>query len=92
MPGSIEDAEAATPTPVQQAYRVISLYIEHTQIAGLLVARLATEVGEARLKPIAESELWQAYLASKRALAEARTEIEKLTALIEQEQESDRIG
>jgi len=77
--------EPGSPTANELAYRLIALYIEHTQIAGLLVARLASEVGEARLKPIAESELWQAYLASKRSIAEARTDIEKLTALIEQE-------
>jgi len=79
----MDDAEAADATATQLAYRAIALYIEHTQIAGLLVARLASEVGEARLKPIAESALWQSYMASKRALAEARTDIESLTALIQ---------
>jgi hypothetical protein len=82
---SKDDSEVPDATADQLAYRAIALYIEHTQIAGLLVARLASEVGEARLKPIAESELWQAYMASKRALAEARTDIESLTALIEAE-------
>jgi hypothetical protein len=67
----MDDAEAADATAAQLAYRAIALYIEHTQIAGLLVARLASEVGEARLKPIAESGLWQSYMA---VAAEARND------------------
>jgi hypothetical protein len=67
----------------EAAYSVIAHYVEHTQITGLLIASLASALGEERLKPIVQSEPWQMYLASRRALEEARGKIEALTRLIE---------
>ena len=65
------------------AYGVVALYVEHAQISGLLIAMLASALGEERLKPVAQSEPWQLYLASKRALGEARNDVEALTRLID---------
>jgi hypothetical protein len=71
----------------EMAYGVIAHYVEHTQISGILIAVLASALGEERVKPIVESGHWQGYLASKREITEAKNDIEKLTALIEQMRE-----
>jgi hypothetical protein len=68
---------------VEVAYSVIARYVDHAQVSGLLIAMLASALGEERLRPIAQSEYWQNYLASKRSIAEAREDIERLTAMIE---------
>jgi hypothetical protein len=67
----------------EMAYSVIARYVEHTQITGLLIAMLASSLGEERLKPMVASEPWQMYMASKRLLEEAGQDIEKLTRLID---------
>lgn len=65
------------------AYRVISDYVEHAQISGIIIALLASALGEERIKPLAQSEYWQNYMASKRIISDDKTDIEKLTELIE---------
>jgi hypothetical protein len=65
------------------AIGVIARYVEHAQISGVMIAMLASVLGEERLKPIADSEYWQSYMASKRSLSDAKIDIERLTALIE---------
>jgi hypothetical protein len=72
------------------AYSVISRYVEHTQVSALVIALLANSLGEERLKPLVESEYWQAYQESKRLLAEARRDIDGLTRLIDQMRETER--
>jgi hypothetical protein len=67
----------------EAAYTVIASYVDHAQVSGLLIAMLASALGEERLRPIVQSEYWQNYLASKRSIAEAREDIERLTAMIE---------
>ena|ERR1051326_8940300 len=71
----------------ETAYSVIAHYVEHAQISGLLIAMLASELGEERLKPLVQSEAWQTYMASKRTLESARRDVEALTRLIEQTRE-----
>lgn len=71
----------------EAAYSVIARYVDHAQVSGLLIAMLASVLGEERLKPIVQSEYWQSYLASKRSLTEAREEIERLTLIIEKMRE-----
>jgi hypothetical protein len=66
------------------AYSVLAQYVEHTQISGIIIALLASALGEEKLKPLAQSEYWQSYLASKRSITEAKRDVERLTALIEQ--------
>lgn len=66
------------------AYGVIARYVEHAQVSGVIIAMLASVVGEERLESIAQSEYWQSYMASKRSLTEAKADIEQLTALLEQ--------
>ncbi len=65
------------------AYGVIARYVEHTQVSGIIIAMLASALGEERVKSIAASEYWQSYMASKRSITEARQDVELLTALIE---------
>ncbi|MDX2042209.1 MAG: hypothetical protein SF097_13225 [Acidobacteriota bacterium] len=67
----------------ETAYSVIARYVEHTQISGILIAVLASALGEERVQPIVESGHWQSFMASKRELAESKKDIESLTVLIE---------
>jgi len=70
------------------AYRVISHYVDHTQIAGIIIGVMAARLGEEGVKPVAESEYWQGYMASKRQLNEAKEDIERLSRLIEKMQQT----
>jgi hypothetical protein len=72
------------------AYGVIARYVEHTQVSGILIAMLASALGEERVKPIAASEYWQKYMASKRSIADARQDVERLTAQIERMREKSK--
>jgi hypothetical protein len=79
---SLESAELA--------YSVIARYVEHTQVSGIIIALLASALGEERVKPIAASEYWQSYMASKRSIADAKHDVERLTALIERMREESK--
>ncbi len=72
------------------AYSVIAKYVEHTQVSGVIIAMLASALGEERVRAIAQSEYWQGYMASKRSIAEARLEVEQLTALIERTRQQSK--
>lgn len=72
------------------AYGVIARYVEHTQVSGIIIALLASALGEERVKPIAASEYWQSYMASKRSIADAKPDVERLTALIERMREESK--
>jgi len=71
----------------ETAYGVIATYVEHAQISGMIIALLASALGEERVAPIAEGEYWQAYMASKRNLVIAREDIDRLTTLVERMRE-----
>jgi hypothetical protein len=71
------------------AYSVIARYVEHTNISGMIIALLASALGEERLKPIAQSPYWQSYLASKRAITEAKVDVERLTRMLEEKHETN---
>jgi hypothetical protein len=79
---SLESAELA--------YGVIARYVEHAQVSGIIIALLASALGEERVKPIAASEYWQSYMASKRSIADAKPDVERLTALIERMREESK--
>ena len=68
-------------------YTIISRYVDHTQISGLVIAQLAARLGEEGVKPIAQGEYWQGYMASRRFLNDAKEDIERLTRLIERMQQ-----
>ena len=57
----------------------------------VLAGVLASALGEERIKPIAASEYWQSYMASKRSIADAKPDVERLTALIERMREEPRM-
>ena len=65
------------------AYSIISRYVEHTQLSGMIIAVLAHGLGEEKLKALVESDYWQSYQASRHSLNEARADIERLTNLID---------
>ena len=65
------------------AYTIISRYVEHAQLSGMIIAFLAHGLGEDKLKALVESDYWQSYQASRHSLNEARADIERLTSLID---------
>ncbi|MEY3284189.1 MAG: hypothetical protein ACK562_13525 [Acidobacteriota bacterium] len=65
------------------AYGVIARYVDHAQISGMVIALLASALGEERVKPLTQSEYWQAYMAGRRSLMDAREEVDQLTQMIE---------
>jgi len=65
------------------AYSVIARYVEHTQISGVLIAVMASALGEERVAPIVESGHWQSFMASKREIADAKGDIERLTKMLD---------
>ena len=67
----------------EMAYSVIARYVEHTQVSGIIIALLASALGEERIKSIAATEYWQSYMSSKRSITDAKQDVEKLTSLIE---------
>jgi hypothetical protein len=72
------------------AYGVIARYVEHVQVSGIIIAMLASALGEERVKSVAASEYWQKYMASKRSIADAKQDVERLTALIERVREESK--
>lgn len=85
MPGKESEIEALEwgVESAELAYGVIARYVEHAQVSGMVIALLASALGEERIKPIAQSEYWQGYMAGKRTLAEAKADIDRLTEMIE---------
>jgi hypothetical protein len=79
---SLESAELA--------YGVIARYVEHAQVSGIIIAMLAGALGEERVKSIAASEYWLKYMASKRSIADAKQDVERLTELIERMREKSK--
>jgi hypothetical protein len=72
------------------AYGVIARYVEHAQVSGIIIALMASALGEERVKSIAASEYWQSYMASKHSITEAKPDVERLTALIERMREESK--
>ena len=90
-----EQEQAAEPKPelaefdletAELAYSVIARCVDHAQIAGLVIAQMASRLGEEGVTPIAQGDYWQGYMASRRLLNEAKEDIERLTRLIERKQ------
>ena len=84
--------ETKTPKPelteydratVELAYEIISRYVDHTQLAGLVIGTMAARLGEEGVKPIAQSDYWQGYMASRRQLLDAKDDIERLSRLLD---------
>ena len=67
----------------ESAYLVISRYVEHTQVSGIIIAMLAGALGEEKLEFLVNSEHWQKYLASRRELDASKEDIQKLAEVIE---------
>lgn len=92
----VKDSKPQEAEPVwnlesaERAYGVIARYLEHAQVSGIIIALLASALGEERIKSIAASEYWQSYMASKRSIADAKQDVERLTALIERMREESK--
>jgi hypothetical protein len=89
---NVDQTQAASEWSIESAeiaYSVIARYVEHTNISGMIIALLASALGEERLKPIAQSPYWQSYLASKRAITEAKVDVERLTRMLEEKYETN---
>ena len=78
----------------ENAYLVISRYVEHTQISGIIIAMLAGAVsnslGEEKLDFLVQSEHWKNYMASRRDLEASQADIEALSAMIERLRQQTR--
>jgi hypothetical protein len=72
------------------AYGVIARYVEHAQVSGIIIALMASALGEERVKSIATSEYWRSYMVCKHSIADAKPDIERLTALIERMREESK--
>jgi hypothetical protein len=55
----------------------------------MVIALLAGVLGEEKVRPLADNEYWQAYLAGRRSLAEAKDDIDRLTRMIERMRERE---
>ena len=72
---SLESAEAALVA--------LSNYVEHAQIAGMIIAALASHISEDKLKNLIESDYWKNYQESRHVLESSKKDIERLTRLID---------
>ena len=72
------------------AYSVIARYVEHTQVSGIIIALLASALGEERIGSIASSDYWQHYMASKRSIVDAKQDVERLTLLVDRMREESK--
>ncbi|MFN0124778.1 MAG: hypothetical protein ACKV2V_30105 [Blastocatellia bacterium] len=93
---SIPDNETAAPradrtqeqmqAAGQSAAEALAAYAEHVQISGVIIASLASTIGEHlgedKLKVVVQSEAWQMYMASKRGLEDARNKVATLRAFL----------
>src|SRR5262249_45233788 len=70
------------------AYGVIARYVEHTQVSGIIIAMLASALDEERVKNVVQSPYWQSYMTSKRSIADAKPDVERLTAMLERMRQS----
>lgn len=66
----------------ESAYTVISRYVDHVQVSGMLIGLLAARLGEENLGFLLENQTWKDYMNSKRDLEASREDIEGLTKLI----------
>jgi len=72
---SLESAEAALVA--------LSTYVEHAQISGMIIAALASNMSEDKLKSLVESDYWKNYQQSRHALESSQKDIERLARLID---------
>src|SRR5262245_8875046 len=72
------------------AYGVIARYVDHARVSGIIIALMESARGEERIKSIAASGDRQSYMASTRSIADAKPDVERLTALIERMREESK--
>jgi hypothetical protein len=82
-----EQAEAKEPKP-----ELTEFNLETAELAYTIIGLLASRLGEEGVKPLAQSDYWQGYMASRRILNEAKEDIERLTRLIERMQQTRAVA
>jgi hypothetical protein len=75
----------------EQAFLALSHYVDHAQISGLVIALLAGQLGEEKLKPLLDSDYWRDYQQSRHRLLECREEVAQLGRLIDRMREIENV-
>jgi hypothetical protein len=73
----------------ERAFLALSHYVDHAQVSGLVIALLAGQLGEEKLKPLLESDYWRDYQESRHGLIECRYDVERLGQLIDRMREKE---
>ena len=64
------------------AYSIIESLLEHTRVISDLIALMAQVLDEDTTKAITNTQHWQAYLESRRAMERTRNDVEKFTEVM----------
>jgi hypothetical protein len=65
------------------AYSIIQSLLEHTRIVSDLVALMAQALDQETIEALTNMPHWAAYLDSRRALEQTRTEVERFTEIMQ---------
>jgi len=65
------------------AYSIIQSLLEHTRIVSDLVALMAQALDQETIEALTSTPHWAAYLDSRRALEQTRTEVEQFTEIMQ---------
>ena len=71
----------------EQAFLALSHYVDHAQVSGLVIALLAGQLGEEKLKPLLDSDYWREYQESRHRLLACREDVERLGEMIDRMRE-----
>ena len=71
------DPPALTREHAALAYRIIQTLLTHTQVTQDLVALMARVLNEETQDALVNTPYWSAYMDSRRAMEQARADIEK---------------
>ena len=66
----------------QLAHSIIERLIEHNRVVSDLVAMMAQVLDEDTTKALTQTPTWTAYLDSRRALEQTRTDVEKFAEIL----------
>ncbi len=78
-----DEGAASSPLAYEQArlaYTIIQTLLEHTRVTQDLVALMAQVIGEETQEALVETPHWSAYMDSRRAMEQARADIERFAA------------
>ena len=67
----------------QLAYSIIEALLDHTKVVSDLIALMAQTLDEDTTRALTQTPVWTAYLDSRRALENTRTNIDKFVAAMQ---------